>query len=195
MNHQTPPETEMTSLGVDNRKLGIWTLIGSEAVFFAALILTYIIMRGKSVVGPYPHEVLDVTITAANTFILICSSMTLVLGLSSIQQNKLTRMRRWLIATIVLGLVFLGGQIWEFSLLVSHGLTLSRNMFGSTFYTLTGFHGAHVAVGVIWLAFVLAHSFQKREVHDLPMRLELAGLYWHFVDLVWILIFTIVYLI
>jgi heme/copper-type cytochrome/quinol oxidase subunit 3 len=195
MNHQSPPETEMTSLGVDNRKLGIWTLIGSEAVFFAALILTYIIMRGKSVVGPYPHEVLDVTITAANTFILICSSMTLVLGLSSIQQNKLTRMRRWLIATIVLGLVFLGGQIWEFSLLVSHGLTLSRNMFGSTFYTLTGFHGAHVAVGVIWLAFVLAHSFQKREVHDLPMRLELAGLYWHFVDLVWILIFTIVYLI
>jgi heme/copper-type cytochrome/quinol oxidase subunit 3 len=181
-------------MGIDNRKLGVWTLIGSEAVFFAALILTYVIMRGKSVVGPYPHEVLDVTITAANTFVLICSSMSLVLGLAASQHGNIRRMRGWLIVTIVLGLVFLTGQIIEFSLLVSHGLTISRNMFGSTFYTLTGFHGAHVAVGVIWLGFVLAHSLQKSELTDLPMRLELAGLYWHFVDLVWILIFTLVYL-
>jgi len=195
MNHEPPSHLETTSMGIDNRKLGVWTLIGSESVFFAALILTYIIMRGKSVVGPYPHEVLDVTITAANTFILICSSMSLVLGLSASQQGNFRRMRGWLIVTIALGLVFLTGQIIEFSLLISHGLTISRNMFGSTFYTLTGFHGAHVAVGVIWLGFVLAHSFQKSEMHDVPMRLELAGLYWHFVDLVWILIFTLVYLI
>jgi cytochrome c oxidase subunit 3 len=186
---------EIGSLGIDNRKLGVWTLLGSEAVFFSALIATYIVLRGKSVTGPYPNAVLNVSITAVNTFILICSSLTMVTALAAIQRGDQTKLRRWLGATILLGLAFLGGQIVEFTLLIQHGLSLSSNVFGSTFFTLTGFHGAHVAVGVIWLVFVLSRALRGGVTQSNHLGVELAGLYWHFVDLVWIMIFTIVYLI
>ncbi len=186
---------EPTALGVDNRKLGVWTLLGSEAVFFSALIVTYIVMRGKSVGGPQPHEALDVPLTAFNTFVLICSSLTMVTALAAIQRGDARGLRRWLIATAVLGLTFLSGQATEFSMLFHHGLSLSSNLFGATFFTLTGFHGAHVFAGVIWISFVLARAFRGGVTLDNHIAVELVGLYWHFVDLVWIIIFTVVYLI
>jgi len=186
---------ESSSLGVDNQKLGIWTLLGSEAVFFSVLITTYIIMHGRNLTGPYPHEVLNVTLTAINTMILICSSLTMVSALAAIQRGDQRKLRIWLIGTIVLGLFFLGGQVIEFSLLVRDGLSMRSNLFGSTFFTLTGFHGAHVAVGIIWLGFVLIRAISGELSKENHMSVELVGLYWHFVDLVWILIFTIVYLI
>jgi cytochrome c oxidase subunit III len=195
MNEEVNPHSEVASLGVDNQKLGVWTLLGSEAVFFSALITTYMIMRGRSVTGPYPPATLNVTLTAINTFLLICSSLTMVTALATIQRGDTARLPRWLIATMLLGLAFLGGQAAEFTLLMQHGLSLHSNVFGSTFFTLTGFHGAHVAVGVIWIGFVLVRALRGGVTKDNHLGVELVGLYWHFVDLVWILIFTIVYLI
>jgi heme/copper-type cytochrome/quinol oxidase subunit 3 len=186
---------EPTSLGVDNRKLAIWTLIGSEVMFFSALIVTYIVMHGKSISGPKPGDVLNVPLTGVNTFVLICSSLTMVTALAAIQRGDGRALRRWLIATIVLGLGFLGGQAIEFTSLGQNGLSLSANLFGATFFTLTGFHGAHVLVGIIWIAFLLVRAFQGGVTQNNHIAIELVGLYWHFVDIVWIIIFTIVYLI
>ena len=186
---------EPQSLGVDSRKLAIWTLIGSEVMFFSALIVTYIVMHGRSVSGPRPQDVLDVPLTGVNTFVLICSSLTMVTTLAAIQRGDVRALRRWLIATILLGLAFLSGQAFEFTLLGQHGLSLSANLFGATFFTLTGFHGAHVLVGVIWLTFLLVRSFRGGVTQNNHIAIELVGLYWHFVDIVWIIIFTIVYLI
>jgi heme/copper-type cytochrome/quinol oxidase subunit 3 len=188
-------ESEVPSLGVDNRKLGVWSLLGSEAVFFSALIVTYIVMRGKSVTGPMPQQVLNVPLTAINTFVLICSSLTMVTALASIQRGQTRRLAGWLLATMLLGLTFLSGQAIEFTLLARQGLSLHSNLFGATFFTLTGFHGAHVLAGVIWIGFVLARALRGGVTQDNHLAVELVGLYWHFVDLVWIIIFTVIYLI
>ena len=188
-------QAEAPSMRVDSRKMAIWTLIGSEVVFFASLITTYIVMRNRSVVGPYPAQTLDIPLTAFNTFILICSSLTMVTALANIQDGNVGKMRRWLIATGVLGIVFLSGQATEFTMLSRQGLSLSQNLFGGTFFTLTGFHGAHVLVGIIWIAFVLVRAFRGGVTQENHMAVEMVGLYWHFVDLVWIIIFTVVYLI
>ena len=119
----------------------------------------------------------------------------MVSALAAIQRGEAKKLSRWLIATMLLGLVFLGGQATEFTLLGQQGLSLSSNLFGSTFFTLTGFHGAHVAAGIIWIGFVLVRTLRGGITQDNHLGVELVGLYWHFVDLVWILIFTIVYLI
>ena len=187
-------EHEIPSMGVDNRKLGVWTFLGSEVMFFSALIVTYLVMRGRSTVGPLPNEILDVPLTAVNTFVLLVSSLTMVTALAAIQKGNARGMRLWLIATMVLGLVFLGGQAYEFNKMFNEGLSLSTNLFGATFFTLTGFHGTHVLVGVIWIGFVLARAFKGGVTPTNHLAVELVGLYWHFVDIVWIIIFTLVYL-
>jgi heme/copper-type cytochrome/quinol oxidase subunit 3 len=188
-------QVEAPVVRVDSRKMAIWTLIGSEVVFFASLITTYIVMRNRSVVGPYPVQALDIPLTAFNTFVLICSSLTMVTALANIEDGHVGKMRRWLIATAALGVLFLGGQATEFTMLAHQGLSLSQNLFGGTFFTLTGFHGAHVLVGIIWITFVVVRAFRGGVTQENHMAVELVGLYWHFVDLVWIIIFTVVYLI
>ena len=195
MTQENTASLERPSLGVDNRKLGVWVWLGSEAVFFSALIVVYIVMRNQSVTGPYPRETLNVTLTAVNTFILICSSLTMVTALSAIQSGNQKGLWRWLVATMLLGAAFLGGQAYEFTSLGNQGLSLSSNLFGGTFFTLTGFHGAHVLAGVVWMGMLLVRSLRGGITQDKHMSVELAGLYWHFVDLVWIIIFTVVYLI
>ena len=187
-------QLEPTSLGVDNRKLAVWTFIASEVMFFTGLIVTYIVMRGRSTTGPFPAEVLSVPVVAINTFVLLASSFTMVTALAAIERGDTRGLRRWLIATAVLGLLFLGGQAFEFTSLALDGASLSGNLFGATFFTLTGFHGMHFFVGVIWIAFVLARAFRGGVTQDNHLAVELVGLYWHFVDIVWIIIFTIVYL-
>ncbi len=190
----TQHEIETGSLGVDNRKLAIWTFIASEVMFFTGLIVTYMVMRGRSTTGPYPAEVLSVPLVAINTFVLLGSSFTMVTALSAIERGDTRGLRRWLSATAVLGLLFLSGQAFEFISLAREGASLSSNLFGATFFTLTGFHGMHVLVGVIWIMFVLARAFRGGVTQDNHLAVELVGLYWHFVDIVWIIIFTIVYL-
>ena len=186
---------ELTSLGIESNKLGVWAFLSSETIFFSALIVTYLVLHGKNVSGPSPHDVLNVPLTAVNTFVLICSSFTMVSALAAIQRGETKKLRLWLIATILLGAAFLGGQVTEFTLLIGQGLSLSRNVFGATFFTLTGFHGAHVLVGLIWIGFVLTKAFKGELNRENHLSVELVGLYWHFVDLVWIIIFTVVYLI
>jgi heme/copper-type cytochrome/quinol oxidase subunit 3 len=184
-----------TSTGLDNRKVLMWAFLASDCMFFGTLIATYMVYKNRSLTPPYPREIFDVPYTSVSAFVLLLSSLTMVLALSSIQRGDERRMRIWLSATALLGCVFLGGQFYEFTSFYRDGLTLSSNLFGSTFFTLTGFHGTHVFIGVFWLASLVAHSFRGRLHREHSLLVEIAGLYWHFVDIVWILIFTLVYLI
>jgi heme/copper-type cytochrome/quinol oxidase subunit 3 len=188
---QPPP----TATGLDNRKLGMWAFLGSECLFFGALISTYLLYRGRSVQGPFPNDVYDIPYTSVSSAVLLMSSVTMVLALNAIQRGDDRRLRAWLLATALLGITFVGGQVFEFTVFVREGLTLSRNLFGSSFFVLTGFHGAHVTVGILMLLTLFGQSLVGRLTVENALRVELVGLYWHFVDIVWIVIFTVVYLI
>jgi cytochrome c oxidase subunit III len=184
-----------TSTGLDHKKMAIWAFLGSECIFFGSLISTYLVYKGRSVSGPTPHEILNIPFTSGSTFVLLMSSLAMVLALAAVQRGDMKWGRVWLATTAGLGLVFLGGQVYEFTSFVHEGLTLRTNLFGSTFFVLTGFHGAHVTVGVIWLLTLLVQAFRGWLTPAKALNVEIAGLYWHFVDVVWIVIFTVVYLI
>jgi cytochrome c oxidase subunit 3 len=207
-----------TSTGLDHKKIAIWAFIGSECMLFVSLISTYLIYKGRSRVGPFPHEaclppvcstalkpILNIPVTSASTFVLLMSSLAMVLALAAVEtkdQPKRTTGERilgnsklWLFMTALLGTTFLGFQAFEFTSFVHEGLTIRTNLFGSSFFTLTGFHGAHVTAGVLWLLTLLAIDFRRGLGPDDALNVDLAALYWHFVDVVWIAIFTLVYLI
>jgi cytochrome c oxidase subunit 3/cytochrome o ubiquinol oxidase subunit 3 len=187
--------TPHTATGLDNRKLGMWAFLGSECLFFGSLISSYLLYRGRSVVGPYPHDVYDIPYTSISSFVLLMSSLTMVLALNAIQRGDQRKLRAWLLATALLGITFVGGQVFEFTVFFHEGLSLSRNLFGTSFFVLTGFHGAHVTVGILMLLTLFGQSTAGFLPPEKALRVELVGLYWHFVDVVWIVIFTIVYLI
>jgi heme/copper-type cytochrome/quinol oxidase subunit 3 len=193
--HTYESEHEATSTGLPNAKLAMWIFLASDVLLFGALITTYVVYRGRSVVGPYPSDVFDIPYTSVSSFVLLASSLTMVLALAAIQRGDLGRMRLWLLATALLGLSFVGGQVYEFTTFYREGLSLTTNLFGTTFYVLTGFHGAHVTVGILMLLTLFSLSFLGRLTQRDAMTVELVGLYWHFVDIVWIVIFTVVYLI
>jgi cytochrome c oxidase subunit 3 len=207
-----------TSTGLDNKKIAVWAFIGSECMLFASLISTYLIYKGRSVVGPYPHEaclppgcstplkaILNIPVTSASTFVLLMSSLAMVLALAAVEnkdQPKTTTGEKilgssklWLWMTAILGSTFLGFQAFEFTSFVHEGLTIRTNLFGSSFFTLTGFHGAHVTAGVLWLLTLLAIDYRRGLGPKDAVNVDIAALYWHFVDVVWIAIFTLVYLI
>ena len=195
MEHQTENSHETTT-GLDNRKLLMWLFLGSDCMFFGSLIATYLVHQGKSLVGPYPLDVFDIPTTSVSTFVLLMSSVTMVLAVYGAQHKEFLMMKLNLLATIILGTIFLGFQVVEFTEFVHHGLLLSTNQFGSSFYLLTGLHGTHVGIGVIYLISLLIGSSRRNGLgKDAGLNLEIAGLYWHFVDIVWIVIFTIIYLI
>jgi cytochrome c oxidase subunit 3/cytochrome o ubiquinol oxidase subunit 3 len=139
--------------------------------------------------------VYSIPFTSVSSFVLLMSSMTMVLALAAIQRGDLRRLRIWLLSTALLGSVFIGGQIFEFTEFSRKGLHLDTNLFSSTFFVLTGFHGAHVTIGIIWLLSLWGLATQGRLHQADGEKVEVAGLYWHFVDVVWIVIFTVVYLI
>lgn len=184
-----------TATDLDTRKIAVWTFIGSECLLFGTLISTYLIYEGRSIAGPTTREILNIPITSVSTFDLLMSSLAMVLALAAVSRGDVLWSRIWLATTAFLGAVFLGFQYYEFSSFVHEGLTITTNLFGSTFYTLTGFHGGHVAVGVLLLLTLLVRSFQGKLGPEKAMNVEITGLYWHFVDVVWIVIFTVVYLI
>lgn len=193
-----PAQEHHTATGLDNWKLGFWAFIGSESLFFGSLIATYVVYKGESQVGPFPHGaegILDIPLTSISTFVLLMSSFMMVLALEAVQKNNRKGMLTWLFGVAFLGAVFLGFQAYEFTEFFHEGLALSRNLFGSSFFILTGFHGAHVTVGVIWLLALWTMALQGRLDSGDALKVEVAGLYWHFVDVVWIVIFTLVYLI
>ncbi len=206
MAHQASTvENAQTSTGIDNRKLLMWLFLASECLFFGGLIGAYLLYRGASDVPPFPIDrtidgvhfegVYDIPFTSISAFILLMSSVTMVLALSAIQRNDRRGLQIWLAATALLGATFLAGQAFEFTEFYNEGLSLNSNLFGTTFFVLTGFHGAHVSVGVLILLSLYVMAARGRITHENSLNVELAGLYWHFVDVVWIVIFTLVYLV
>ena len=229
-NHE---EQEHSSTGLSHKKLLMWAFLGSDCMFFAALIATYLVNMGNNPAGtPSPADVFSIPVTSVSTFVLLMSSMSMVLSYAALSQNRIKAFRIWLLSTAIMGATFVGFQIFEFKDFANHKvevhcsdlvddskrerltdlqikignekcldgieevsekvpLTPQVNLFGSTFYTLTGFHGGHVTLGVIWLLSLLLYSFRGKVT---PLNLDLAALYWHFVDIVWIVIFTVVYL-
>ena len=179
---------------VDRGKFAMWLFLATEVMFFTGLIGTYIVLRMGTPAWPNPENRLAVDITAANTFLLITSSWTMVRALQAIQAGDKKGLVRWLFGTIVGGTIFVSVQVYEYAELIRHGSTPDVDIFWSTFYAMTGFHGLHVVVGVIWLVCVWVSALRGSCTADSHLRIELAGLYWHFVDLVWVLLFTIVYL-
>ena len=189
------PPVEDTSTGLSSRKLLMWAFLGSDVMFFGAFISTYLVYRGKSLVGPYPSEILNIPITSVSTFVLLMSSLAMVLGLHYVREGEKNKGTLWILVVVLLGTVFMGFQFVEFREFAHLGLTPRTNIFGTTFFILTGIHGAHVTIGVIWMSFLAYSSHNGALRADNALDLEIAGLYWHFVDIVWIVIFTVIYLI
>lgn len=214
------PHAHFTTTGLDHRKIAIWAFIGSECMLFASLISTYLIYKGRSVVGPYPHEsftaadghvfkpILNIPVTSQSTFVLLMSSLAMVLALAAVENKDKPRpanptlgdqilgsSKLWLFMTALMGATFLGYQAFEFTSFVHEGLTIHTNLFGSSFFTLTGTHGTHVTVGVLWLCTLLAIDIKRGLTPKDTLLVDICALYWHFVDVVWIGIFTLVYLI
>ena len=188
-------ENEYTTTGLNHRKLLMWVFLGSDCLFFASLIATYMVYRGQSLNGPYPVDIIDVPLTTISTFVLLMSSFAMVQALAATNANNQRGIRIWLFVTIILGTIFIAFQAYEFNAFKNEGLTLGANLFGATFFTLTGFHGAHVTLGLIWLIALLILGFKGRLSPATSLAVEIAALYWHFVDIVWIVIFTLLYLI
>ncbi|MDQ1392324.1 MAG: cytochrome c oxidase subunit [Acidimicrobiaceae bacterium] len=185
----------VTNTGVSNEKLAMWSFLGSECLLFGALISTYFLYRGRSLTGPTPKNIYDIPYTSISSFVLLMSSLTMVLALAAIQRGDHRRLRLWLTATALLGTVFIGGQVYEFTSFIHEGLTMRTNLFGSSFFVLTGFHGVHVTLGIMMLLSLVLMSARGRLPQSKVQVVEIIGLYWHFVDVVWIVIFTVVYLI
>lgn len=211
MSHDTTLALEHpTATGIDTRKVAIWTFIGSECLFFASLISNYLVHKGQSLIGPLPHEtsqcvlhgqtttcppVFEIPLVTFGTALLLFSSLFVVLALYGAQRGNRKQLIGWLLATIFCGLFFVGMQVYEFTHFVhTKGLGFTTNVFGSSFYALTGFHGTHVTVGLIWLTTVLVTALRGKLPPARAVNLEIAALYWHFVDVVWIVIFPVVYL-
>ena len=186
---------------LDVRKLGMWAFLGSECVFFGSLISAFFVFKPQmytpELVDAHltPPDILNIPFTGLLAFILLMSSLTMVLALNAIQQDKRRSGAFWLLATAFLGTCFLGGQAYEFVEIAHHGILLTNSVFGQCFLLLTGFHGTHVFIGVIWLLSCLPKALNGRFNGGNYIGPEICGLYWHFVDVVWVVIFTLIYLI
>ena len=189
------PAAHRTATGLSNTKLAMWVYLGSDCLLFGTLISTYLLLRHRSVGGPQPADVFDIPFTSVSSFVLLMSSLTMALAVAAINRGDIHRNRVWLATTAMLGATFIGGQVYEFTTFYREGLGYTTNIFGSAFYTLTGFHGVHVSVGIVMLLSLLVLSLRGNLGHDRAEAVEVVGLYWHFVDIVWIVIFTVVYLI
>jgi len=184
-----------SSTGLSNNKLAMWLFLGSECLLFGGLISTYMLYRGRVSDGPHPSAIYDIPFTSVSSFVLLMSSLTMVLAVTAAQRNDDSKTNLWLTVTAVLGSTFIGGQVYEFTAFYREGLGFTTSLFGSSFYTLTGFHGVHVSVGVILLLSTMGIIKKNRITGNKAEVVEMVGLYWHFVDIVWIVIFTLVYLI
>jgi heme/copper-type cytochrome/quinol oxidase subunit 3 len=189
------PEVHQTSTGIENTKLAMWTFLGSECLLFGALISVFLLYRNHALGGARLHDVYDIPFTSVSSFVLLMSSLTMVLALAAIQRGDSHRLRTWLLATALLGMVFISGQIYEFTIFVHKGFTVHSSVAGASFFILTSFHGAHVTVGILMLLSLVGMSFRGQLPQSRSTAVEYVGLYWHFVDIVWIVIFTLVYLI
>ncbi len=192
--HSHGHHEEHTATGIPNKKLMMWAFLASDCMFFGTLISTHLIYRKLHPKEYAPMDIFDIELTSFSTFILLMSSLLMALGVSAMHKGQIGSYRRCILGVCFFGLIFLGCQVYEFNHFVKEGLTLDSNIFGSTFYVMTGTHGVHVAIGVFWLLCQLIYSYSPKWSVKNAIDVETAGLYWHFVDIVWIVIFTAVYL-
>jgi cytochrome c oxidase subunit 3/cytochrome o ubiquinol oxidase subunit 3 len=188
-------DEHQTTTGLPSTKLAMWLFLSSECLLFGGLLTAYVLYRDRSLVGPYPNDVFDIPYTSVSSFVLLASSLTMVLSHAAAERRDFGRMRIWLLTTALLGMTFVGGQVYEFTVFYEEGLHIDTNLFGTSFFVLTGFHGVHVTVGILMLLSLVAMSSARGLPEDQAFPVEMVGLYWHFVDIVWIVIFTVVYLI
>jgi cytochrome c oxidase subunit 3/cytochrome o ubiquinol oxidase subunit 3 len=173
----------------------MWLFLGSECLLFGGLISTYMLYRGRVGEGPTPSQVFDIPFTSVSSFVLLMSSLTMVLAVSAANQKDDRGTTLWLTITALLGATFVGGQVYEFTAFYNEGLGFTTSLFASSFYVLTGFHGVHVTVGIIMLMSLVGILKRSKVPGSKSETVEMIGLYWHFVDVVWIVIFTLIYLI
>jgi heme/copper-type cytochrome/quinol oxidase subunit 3 len=181
--------------GISNTKLAMWVFLGSECLLFGGLISTYLLYKTKGNGLTMPTDVFDIPFTSISSFVLLMSSLTMVLALSAVGRGEPERGRVWLLTTAMLGGIFIGGQVYEFTAFYREGVGYTSNPASSAFFTLTGFHGVHVSVGIVMLMSLFVASLKGKITEENAETVEIVGLYWHFVDIVWIFIFTVVYLI
>jgi heme/copper-type cytochrome/quinol oxidase subunit 3 len=189
-----PNTTPDTQTRVSNWKMFMWLFLAQDAMMFFSLFVAYLALRISNPLWPIPSTKLGIPLTAVMTFLLICSSVTMVQGLAAIQRGDVKKMRMWIGFTVLGGALFLLGQVNEYHhLLAVEHMSIKNSLFEATFFVLTSFHGLHVFCGVVYLASIIFKS--KQYTPENYTHIEIAGLYWHFVDLVWIILFTLVYLI
>jgi len=193
--YAAPSTGHHTATGLSNNKLAMWLFLGSECLLFGGLISTYLLYRGRHSGSAGPDQLWDIPFTSASSFVLLMSSLTMVLAVTAAQRKDDRNTKVWLCVTALLGSLFVAGQVYEFTTFYNEGLGYTTSLFSSSFYTLTGFHGVHVSVGIIMLLAMVGMIAKNRVPGDKAEAVEMVGLYWHFVDIVWILIFTLVYLI
>jgi cytochrome c oxidase subunit 3/cytochrome o ubiquinol oxidase subunit 3 len=192
--YDVPPLTT----GLSNEKMTMWAFLGSDCLLFASLISTYLLLRnrvGPDTEGSTAADLFDIPFTSVSSFVLLMSSLTMVLAVTSIGRGELERCKMWLLTTAILGTVFIAGQVYEFTGFYREGLGFTTNISSSAFFTLTGFHGVHVSLGIIMLVTLWSLISRGNIGAERAETVEIIGLYWHFVDIVWIVIFAVVYLI
>ncbi len=182
--------------GVVNSKLGVWLFLASEVMLFGALFSTYIILRLGSVSWPVGADILNVPLATLNTMVLITSSVTMVMAWAALKMNEPGKSRNYLIVTVLCAGIFLVVKYFEYTAKFEHGLYPSTSTFLAIYFTLTGLHGLHVIGGMVVIGYLAGPGFKIVDKHpeQLAGRIEATGLYWHFVDLVWIFLFPVLYL-
>lgn len=191
-----PHEPEKATLEGRNKVLGFWLFLGGETVLFGTLFSAFLALRHQVGDGnPTADELFKLSTVAIATAILLISSLTSVFAIQAMHRNQVKAMLNWLIITVVLGLGFLGLEIYEFYEYVHEGHKFSTSAFSTSFYTLVGFHGAHVLFGVLWITLLIIQISTKKGLTVVTApKVYVAGMYWHFIDVVWVFIFTVVYL-
>ncbi len=193
--HGGAASAEATCTGIPSAKLGMWLFLVSEIMLFTGLLGAYIILRAGLPSWPAPGENLKISLAALNTFVLLSSSMTMALGVAAVGRKDIGRLRLFLAVTILLGLAFLGVKGIEYAEKFHHGHVPGSGIFWDCYFTLTGCHGLHVLAGVLANLWVLWLTFRKDFLEERGHIVEISGLYWHFVDVVWIFLFPLLYLI
>ncbi|TBL71205.1 cytochrome (ubi)quinol oxidase subunit III [Paenibacillus thalictri] len=189
-----PHHPETATLEGKNKVTGFWLFLGGECVLFGCLFASFIALRNQVPEGPTGAELFNLTTVGWSTFILLTSSLTSVFGTMALHRGNLKMLNFWMLITVLFGLAFLGLEIFEFNEYVHEGHKFTSSAFGTSFYTLVGFHGAHVLFGVLWISLLILQGMKKGLTVVTAPKYYVAGLYWHFVDVVWIFIFTVVYL-
>ncbi|WP_085524105.1 cytochrome (ubi)quinol oxidase subunit III [Tuberibacillus sp. Marseille-P3662] len=189
-----PAHPEKATLEGKNKFLGFWFFLGGETVLFGTLFGTYLTLNNQVAQGPGAPELFDIWMTFAATIILLVSSLTSVFAVVGIRENNIRKVQLWLWITVLLGLAFLGLEIYEFQNYVHEGLGYTTSAFSSAFFTLVGTHGAHVTFGVLWITTLIIQSYKKGLTSVTAPKYYISALYWHFIDVVWLFIFTVVYL-